>query len=72
MVFLISLNQVNALEYIGYIVYSPFWNIKNFHGVVQIKALLLSLHQKLNELLRELNQPVFLPAFLAREGVLKA
>ena len=72
MVFLISLNQVNALEYVGNVVYSPLWNIENFHGVVQIKALLLSLHQKLNELLRQLNQPVFLPTFLAREGVLKA
>lgn len=66
LVLLVLDNQTNALKDIGDVVDSPLLHIQNLHCMVQVHALLWSLLQQIDELLRQLNQAILLPQSLAQ------
>ena len=55
MVLLVAFYQVDAFKNIRNIIDSPLLDTQLGHGLVQVKALIVSFHQKLDELFGELN-----------------
>ena len=64
MVLLVPLNKIDSFQDIGDVIYPSFLHIQNFHRVVEVKALLVSCHQEIDEFFGQLNEAVLLATLL--------
>jgi len=64
------LNKINALKYIGYVIYPSFLHIQYPHGIIQIKLLILCGHEQINKLFGELHEAILLSLALLTRGVI--